>query len=150
HYPPDGRTGANCLLGTKVMIPIDGPVRENVGLLGSPCFEIPRVVDRDKTLMGALSAETRRQRLRQKNLYNLVTGSLFLFAQWLFFFATLVVLQLALLNYPHLGVFALSAPAFVRGGGTFFFSAPREGGSLGFRRLEPKMVTIYEPYFWFH
>ena len=47
-YPPDGRTGANCLLGTKVMIPIDGPVRENVGLLGSPCFEIPRAVDRDK------------------------------------------------------------------------------------------------------
>ena len=36
HYPPDGRTGSNCLLGTKVMIPIDGPVRENVGLLISP------------------------------------------------------------------------------------------------------------------
>ena len=48
HYPPEGRTGANCLLGTKVMIPIDGPVRENVGLLGSPCFEIPRVVGRDR------------------------------------------------------------------------------------------------------
>ena len=30
------------------MIPIDGPVRENVGLLGSPCFEIPRAVERDK------------------------------------------------------------------------------------------------------
>jgi non-ribosomal peptide synthetase-like protein len=59
HYPPDGRTGRNCLLGTKVMIPIDGPVRENVGLLGSPSFEIPRIVDRDKSLMGALSAETR-------------------------------------------------------------------------------------------
>ena len=32
------RTGDNVLLGTKVMIPIDGPVRENVGLLGSPCL----------------------------------------------------------------------------------------------------------------
>ena len=41
YYPAAGKTGANCLLGTKVMIPIDGPVRENVGLLGSPCFEIP-------------------------------------------------------------------------------------------------------------
>ena len=59
HYPPDGRTGANCLLGTKVMIPIDGPVRENVGLLGSPCFEIPRMVDRDKDVNAALSPEVR-------------------------------------------------------------------------------------------
>ena len=48
HFPPDGKTGTDCLLGTKVMIPIDGPVREGVGLLGSPCFEIPRAVERDK------------------------------------------------------------------------------------------------------
>ena len=48
-YPADGHAGANCLLGTKVMVPIDGPVRENVGLLGSPCFEIPRVVERTRT-----------------------------------------------------------------------------------------------------
>ncbi len=27
-YPSDGRTGDNCLLATKVMVPIDGPVRE--------------------------------------------------------------------------------------------------------------------------
>ena len=40
-YPPGGRTGDNCLLGTKVMIPVSGPVRQGVGLLGSPCFEIP-------------------------------------------------------------------------------------------------------------
>ena len=29
------------------MIPLAGPVREGVGLLGSPCFEIPRSVQRD-------------------------------------------------------------------------------------------------------
>ncbi len=150
HYPPDGRTGANCLLGTKVMIPIDGPMRENVGLLGSPCFEIPRIVDRDKTLIGALSAETRRQRLRQKNLYNLVTASLFLFAQWLLFFATLVVWQLALLHYPRYGVFALFAAAAVMSGGAILFFMFLERASLGFRQLKPKMVTIYDPYFWFH
>ena len=40
--PPQGRTGDNCLLATKVMVPIDGEVREGVGLLGSPSFEIPR------------------------------------------------------------------------------------------------------------
>jgi non-ribosomal peptide synthetase-like protein len=150
HYPPDGRTGANCLLGTKVMIPIDGPVRENVGLLGSPCFEIPRIVDRDKTLIGALSAETRRQRLQQKNLYNLCTASLFLFGQWLFFVATLVVWQLAVLKYPQYGVLALFAAAVAMSGAAILHFALLERASLGFRRLEPKIATIYEPYFWFH
>jgi non-ribosomal peptide synthetase-like protein len=150
HYPPDGRTGANCLLGTKVMIPIDGPMRENVGLLGSPCFEIPRIVDRDKNLMDALSAETRRQRLRSKNRYNLATGALFLFAQWLFFFATLAVWQLAFLNYPRYGVFALFAAAAAMSLAAILFYALLERASLGFKRLAPMMVTIYDPYFWFH
>jgi non-ribosomal peptide synthetase-like protein len=150
HYPPDGRTGANCLLGTKVMIPIDGPVRENVGLLGSPCFEIPRIVDRDKNLMDAMSAETRRQRLRSKNRYNLATGALFLCAQWLFFFATLAVWQLAFLNYPRYGVFALFAAAAAMSLAAILFYALLERASLGFKRLAPMMVTIYDPYFWFH
>ena len=48
-YPPRGRTGDNCLLATKVMVPISGRVRENVGLLGSPPFEIPRSVERDSS-----------------------------------------------------------------------------------------------------
>ena len=43
-YPADGKVGENCLLGTKVMVPISGPERSGVGLLGSPCFEIPRSV----------------------------------------------------------------------------------------------------------
>ena len=47
-YPAGGRTGDNCLLATKAMIPLDGKVREGVGLLGSPCFEIPRTVERDQ------------------------------------------------------------------------------------------------------
>ena len=42
-YPPRGRTGDNCLLATKVMVPISGRVRENVGLLGSPAFRDPAV-----------------------------------------------------------------------------------------------------------
>src|SRR6266702_1985924 len=99
HYPPDGRTGANCLLGTKVMIPVDGPVRENVGLLGSPCFEIPRMVDRDRDLSTALSEDERQRRLRQKNLHNSITAALFLMSRWGFFFAALVACQVAHLSY---------------------------------------------------
>src|SRR5947199_4033236 len=77
-YPPNGRTGANVLLGTKTMIPIDGPVRENVGLLGSPPFEIPRMVDRDRDINASIDEATRRLRLRQKNRYNAVTALMFL------------------------------------------------------------------------
>src|SRR5207247_10135383 len=43
-YPAGGRVGDNCLIATKAMIPLDGKVREGVGLLGSPPFEIPREV----------------------------------------------------------------------------------------------------------
>ena len=41
------RRGTTASLATKVMVPVDGPVREGVGLLGSPPFEIPRTVERD-------------------------------------------------------------------------------------------------------
>jgi len=150
HYPPDGRTGANCLLGSKVMIPIDGPMRENVGLLGSPCFEIPRMVDRDKDLNAALSEETRRQRLRQKNVHNAVTASLFLVSRWFFFFASLVAWQVALLSYPRTGIFALFAAGAVITAAAILFFTLIERATLGFKRLEPKIVTIYDPYFWSH
>ena len=46
-FPAGARTGDNCLLATKVMVPLDGPLRHDVGLLGSPPFEIPRSVLRD-------------------------------------------------------------------------------------------------------
>ena len=41
HFPPDGKTGTDCLLGTKAMIPIDGPVREGVGLSGIAVLRDP-------------------------------------------------------------------------------------------------------------
>ena len=79
HYPPDAKTGKNCLLATKVMIPIDGAIRENVGLLGSPCFEIPRMVDRDREFSGLPDELLRPQRLHKKNVHNLITVLSFLF-----------------------------------------------------------------------
>jgi hypothetical protein len=46
-YPAGGPTGENCLIATKAMVPLDGPVRADAGLLGSPCFEIPRSATSD-------------------------------------------------------------------------------------------------------
>lgn len=149
-YPPNGRTGANCLLGTKTMIPIEGPVRENVGLLGSPCFEIPRMVERDRDMNAAISEETRHARLRQKNAYNFVTALLFLVSRWMSVFTALVLWTAALANYDRFGVFALFAATIAITGGSIAFFVLMERASLRFKRLEPKIVTIYDRYFWFH
>ena len=46
-YPARPGPARTACSATKVMVPIDGQVREDVGLLGSPCFEIPRTVARD-------------------------------------------------------------------------------------------------------
>src|SRR4029077_9579928 len=86
-YPVEGKTGVNCLIGTKTLVPIDGPVRENVGLLGSPCFEIPRAATRDRE-MSKRDAPPRLERLRAKNRYNFVTAVLFLLKTWVLVFAT--------------------------------------------------------------
>jgi non-ribosomal peptide synthetase-like protein len=65
-YPPQGRTGDNILLATKVLVPVDGPVRENVGLLGSPAFEIPRTVARDRKFDHLMRGQEFRRRLEAK------------------------------------------------------------------------------------
>src|SRR5262249_14933087 len=77
-YPTDARTGANCLLATKVMVPLDGEVRENVGLLGSPCFEIPRSVERDSRFDDLRTGDAFRRHLAAKNRYNIRSMALML------------------------------------------------------------------------
>ena len=86
-YPSQGRTGANCLLATMVMVPVEGDVREGTGLLGSPSFEIPRSVLRDSQFDHLSSASELPRRLAAKNRHNLVTMGLFLFVHWMHLFA---------------------------------------------------------------
>ena len=92
-YPPNGRTGTNVLFGSMTMVPIDGPVRENVGLLGSPAFEIPRMVNRDRDTNASFDEQTRLARLRRKNAYNFVSALIFLASHWIMVFAALVLFQ---------------------------------------------------------
>jgi len=149
-YPPNGRTGANVLLGTKTMIPIDGPVRENVGLLGSPSFEIPRMVERDRGMNAAIDEATRRARLRQKNVHNFITASLWLVTRFASFFAAVVLWCAALGYYDSYGVFALFVATVAITSASIVFFVLLERASLRFKRLTPKIVTIYDPYFWSH
>jgi non-ribosomal peptide synthetase-like protein len=148
YYPAGGRVGSNCLIATKAMIPLDGKVREGVGLLGSPSFEIPRTVERDQAV--GLDEDEQRRRLRAKNWHNLRTIAIFLFVRWLHVF---LVTAFALAAFDAYGGFAqlemglLFAVSFLI---TPVYFVLTERLILGFRRLQPQYCSIYDPYFWRH
>jgi non-ribosomal peptide synthetase-like protein len=152
-YPPNGRTGTNVLFGSKTMVPIDGQVRENIGLLGSPPFEIPRKVDRDRDMNASLDEQTRRARLRRKNSNNFVTALIFLASRWVPFFPALVLGQAAfasgVFNDPF-GVFTFFAIIVALTAFSISFFIVLERAVLGFKRLKPQLASIYDPYFWWH
>lgn len=149
-YPAGGRTGDNCLLATKVMVPLDGPVRENVGLLGSPCFEIPRSVQRDSRFDHLKTGEEFRRRLAAKNKHNIATMALFLLVRWAHL-AVVTVLALAALDLYHLMgplvivKFAVLALAF-----SVAYFVLVERAVAGFKALRPQYCSVYEPYYWWH
>ncbi|MFD3940196.1 Pls/PosA family non-ribosomal peptide synthetase [Streptomyces sp. NPDC058611] len=102
-YPPAGRTGDNCLLATKVMVPVDGKTRENVGLLGSPSFEIPRSVQRDSSFDRLTTGGARRRLLAGKNRHNAATMAWYLGVRWLYFFLVSLLFAAAAELYDLLG-----------------------------------------------
>ncbi len=149
-YPAGGRTGDNCLLATKAMIPLDGEIREGTGLLGSPCFEIPRSVERDSRFDHLRSGDELPARLAAKNRYNLRTMGVFLVARWLQVF---IVTVLALAAFDAYGgsLDLMMAALFVASVlVTPVYFVLLERAMRGFRRLQPQYCSIYDPYFWRH
>ncbi|MGX1502882.1 UNVERIFIED_CONTAM: non-ribosomal peptide synthetase-like protein [Streptomyces graminofaciens] len=147
-YPSRGRTGDNCLLATKVMVPVDGPLRENTGLLGSPCFEIPRSVLRDGTFDDLKSGAELRSGLRAKNRHNAVTMALFLATGWTYFFCVTVLFAGAADLYPRWGVVALAlANTFVLPF-TVLYHVLVERVVTAVHRPEPLFCSIYDVRFW--
>jgi non-ribosomal peptide synthetase-like protein len=149
-YPTGGRTGENCLIATKAMVPLDGPARANTGLLGSPCFEIPRSATSDGRFGHLRNGRGFRHRLRAKNRHNLRTMGLFLAVRWLH---TLVITLFAMGAwefYRGNGVLALAGLTI----GTLLFSFAYlltvERAVMRFRPLRPQYCSIYDPYFWWH
>ncbi len=150
NYPAHGRTGANCLLATKVMVPVDGPVRENVGLLGSPCFEIPRVVERDAVCKTELSDEELRRQVAEKTRYNVVTMIGYVLSLCVLAATSLFGLILALLLYRSYGFLSLYVFGWLAGAYSILFFALMDRGSLWFGKLRPQIVSMYDRSFWFH
>jgi non-ribosomal peptide synthetase-like protein len=149
-YPSQGRTGANCLLATKVMVPMDGDVRHDAGILGSPCFEIPRTVLRDKQINLADDGKPEPRKLAAKNKHNLVTLGLFLLAEWFLSFVIVLLFLGAATFHGTFGVamyeLALILALLIRTG----YHVLMDRGSTLFRSLQPQQCSIYDPYFWYH
>ncbi|MCX5505133.1 phosphopantetheine-binding protein [Streptomyces sp. NBC_00053] len=149
-YPSGARTGENCLLATKVMVPLEGEVREGVGLLGSPCFEIPRSVERDSRFDHLRTGDELRRSLAAKNRYNIRSMVFFLLVRWLHFFV-LTVFGLANAElYDSYGHVMIAAFLVFSLGFTAVYFVLVERGIAAFRRLRPQVCSIYEPYFWWH
>ncbi|MFC5719459.1 Pls/PosA family non-ribosomal peptide synthetase [Streptomyces gamaensis] len=149
-YPPQGRTGENCLLATKVMVPLDGEVREGVGLLGSPPFEIPRTVERDTRFDHLRTGDALRRSLAAKNRYNLRTMAVVLLVRWVHFYV-LTLLGLATAErYDTTGLVLDAAFVAVSLVFTVVYYALVERWFRRFRRLEPQVCSIYDRYFWRH
>ncbi|MER5756079.1 Pls/PosA family non-ribosomal peptide synthetase [Streptomyces sp. NPDC002088] len=149
-YPAGGRTGENCLLATKVMIPLDGEIREDVGLLGSPCFEIPRSVERDSRFDHLRTGDELSRSLAAKNRYNMRTMALFLFVRWLH---TFVLTALGLVSaglYGVLGHVVIAAYLALSLAFTALYFVLVERCVMSFRTLQPQLRSIYDPYFWRH
>ena len=146
-YPSQGKTGDNCLLATKVLVPIDGQVREGVGLLGSPSFEIPRTVQRDARFAHLASGDQLRRGLAAKNKYNLATAGLFLLARWFYVFVlTAGFLVIDLTNSLGAAAIVLADVAILVFSIVYFSLVER--ASTRFRGSRPTYCSIYQIDFW--
>ncbi|HEV2953929.1 MAG TPA: Pls/PosA family non-ribosomal peptide synthetase [Candidatus Dormibacteraeota bacterium] len=149
-YPAGGRTGADCLLATKVMIPMEGEIREGVGLLGSPCFEIPRSVSQDHTFDHLKTEEELARGLRSKNRHNLVTVGLLLLMECVELFGILVLAEVASQLGGYLGPMVWAADAFVTLLFSLTYSIALERLALWLGPLPPQLCSIYQREFWRH
>lgn len=147
-FPPDAKLGDNYLLGTKTMVPTDGKVRENVGLLGSPAFEIPReVVDGDR-FNPVPTTDSGRARLRAKNAFNFRTALLHLASHWILLLGLMMIAAAAVSLYGSWGTTAFVSGLAVAPFWVIAHSIIVERLSLAGVKMRPHNCTIHDPYFW--
>ncbi|MEV6653116.1 Pls/PosA family non-ribosomal peptide synthetase [Streptomyces sp. NPDC051219] len=147
-YPSRGRTGDNCLLATKVMVPVDGKIREGVGLLGSPSFEIPRSVQRDSTFDELKSGEELRSRLWAKNRHNATTMGLYLLVGWIYFFCVTVLYSGAADFYSQFGAASIALANVLMLVFTTIYFVLVERAVTVCHPLAPLFCSIYDRRFW--
>ncbi|PFG57325.1 non-ribosomal peptide synthetase-like protein [Amycolatopsis sulphurea] len=149
-YPAGARTGENCLLATRVLVPLDGPVREGVGLLGSPSFEIPRSVERDSQFDHPRTPAEFRRRLAAKTRHNAASMLLYALHQWLFFFGLVLLTWVSAVYYNAVGgpLLAVGSVVTIVYGIVYFIAVERITVLL--RPQNPLSCSIYDRRFWRH
>ncbi len=83
YYPADGKTGANCLLAHQGHGADRRAGARERRAAGLACFEIPRIVDRDKRSKSAISDRGTARSRRRKTRYNVATMVGYLSSLWL-------------------------------------------------------------------
>ncbi|MFF4213959.1 Pls/PosA family non-ribosomal peptide synthetase [Streptomyces sp. NPDC001796] len=147
-YPARARTGDNCLLATKVMVPVDGEIRQGVGLLGSPSFEIPRTVLRDSRFDRFRSGEELRRGLAAKNKHNAATMGWFLLARWIYLTCAALLAAGAADTYARLGAPAIALADVLVVVFTAVYFVLVERLVVAAHRPGALYCSIYDPRFW--
>ncbi|MFC5751881.1 Pls/PosA family non-ribosomal peptide synthetase [Actinomadura rugatobispora] len=147
---PQSAIGDNVLLGTKTALPVDGRPREGIGLLGSPPFEIPRFVQRDRAFEHLETGAEFRRRLSGKNRYNLATMGLFLLVRWFGFFVVTTLWTVSEEMFQGNRALAIVTAVLTSLVSAVVYAALVERAVAGFRSLRPRLCSIYDPYFWWH
>lgn len=148
--PSGSRTGDNVLIGSKTMVPIDGPLRENTGLLGSPAFEIPRSTEADREAARMEDPESLKFNLARKNRWNLASILALFAAHWFVSFVAVFVMFVSVLYFDRYGISAIAAGGFTAMAFLIAFFTVLERASLGFDSLQARTTSMYDPYFLFH
>lgn len=157
HYPPEARVGENCLIATKAMVPVDGPLLEGVGILGSPPFEIPRSVMRDRKFDHYKQSGVLEQRLKLKLRSNLVTLGMYMFRNWS---ATFLIMLIAAVTYQlfrpinadavWLDAGLITGLSVVSTLLIILYAIFFEHLAVLFRPLKPLYCSLYDSDFWLH
>ena len=149
-YPAGGRTGDDCLIATKAMVPIAGPVREGIGLLGSPCFEIPRTVQRDHRFDYLATGPERQRRLAAKNRYNAATIGWYLLVRWAYLFGLALTALLTAGSDGQSDILSTAVMITVGVPFTIGYWVLVDRAVTRFRRLRPQYCSVYQRAFWRH
>lgn len=147
-YPSTGKTGENCLHGTKVLVPVEGPLRSGVGFLGSPAFEIPRMVQRDREFSQLKSGDQLGRRLAAKNKNNVVTIGLFLLTRWLVVLGSLLMATGGIILHQRVGAEWVVLPLIVVSIFGSLYYVLVERAIMGFRPLRPLHCSMYDRDSW--
>ncbi|MGY1821839.1 Pls/PosA family non-ribosomal peptide synthetase [Geodermatophilus sp. SYSU D00079] len=148
-FPPDHRVGEDCLVGNKTLVPLDGPVRQGVGLVGSPPFEIPRSIERDSRFDRFLHGEAFRRGLAGKDRHNLATIGLYLLARWFLYLLLTVLVMVAWDLHARFGVAAVAVLTLASFLVALVYDVAVE--RLVVRHgMRPQTCSIYQPPFWHH